>query len=140
MIFSPHLCKVSYRMLLFWTTQSWPDLLKDKKTLLIDFVILFLQTTAVVQLLLTSQSTAGVIHRSFHNELSKHRGRGCGMSSHLPGKSAGVGRAGLSVSPGSNPYLLTFTFSSACHFGRACSECLRRTFVFRVLDSRGKPD
>lgn len=75
----PHLCKVSYRMLLFWTTQSWPDLRKDKKPLLIDFVILFLQTTAVVQLLLTSQSTTGVIYRSFHNELSKHRGRGCGM-------------------------------------------------------------
>lgn len=35
------------------------------------------------------------------------------------------------------PIPIWFTFSSVCHFGRACSERLQRTFVFRVLDSRG---
>lgn len=142
--FSPHLCKVSYKMMLCWATQCWLDLLKDKKkkkscwltSLFCSYKRLQLYSCFWLASVLLELYTNNFIMNSASTRAGDVE---CGLTSQENQQMWGGRR--FQYSPGFSSSLLRFpSFSSVCKFHRACNECLQRTFVFRVLDSREKPD
>lgn len=106
----PHLCQVSYKLLLFWATQCWPDLLKHKKSYwLIQLFCSHKRLQLYSCFWLASVLLEFYTNNFIMNSASTRRG---GAESSLTSQENNRGgEVAFRSNPGFNPYLLWFTSS-----------------------------